>query len=73
MKVDSCKKSLISGVIIGAIQLIFLTAFMAVILYLTDGEWFFYKEGMHKQIGNIRLDNVDKFGYIVAAIVMPEE
>ena len=69
MKVYSYKKSLIVGTIIGAIQIVFLTIFMAIILYLTDGEWFFHKEGMSKQIGNIHLDDVDKIGYIVAAII----
>lgn len=69
MKVVSYEKSLIVGTIIGAIQIIFLTIFMAIILYLTDGEEFFYKEGMSKQIGNIHLDDVDKIGYTVAAII----
>ncbi len=69
MKANSYEKSLIIGAIIGAIQIVLLTVFMAIVLHLTDGEGFFYKEGVNEQVRNIYLDDVDKIGYIVAAII----
>ena len=69
MKANSYEKSLAIGVIIGAIQIVLLTIFMTIVLHLTSGEGFFYKEGVHQQIRNIYLADVDKIGYIVAAII----
>lgn len=69
MKIDSYIKSLIIGAVTGALQIVILTIFMGVILHLTGGESFFHKEEINTQIGNIRLDNIDKIGYILAAIV----
>lgn len=69
MNVNSYRKSLIVGAVIGAIQIVLLTIFMAVVLYLTDGEGFFFKEGVKQQIGNICLEDIDKIGYIVSAII----
>lgn len=69
MKVNSYMKSLITGAIIGVIQLVVLTMFMATILYLTNGEGFFHKAGTHQSVGNIHLDDVNKIGYIIAAVL----
>lgn len=69
MKANSYEKSFLIGAIIGVIQIILLTVFMAIVLHLTDGDGFFYKEGANEQVKNIYLDDVDKIGYIVAAII----
>lgn len=69
MKANSYEKSLLVGAIIGVIQIVLLTVFMAMVLHLTDGYGFFYKEGVNEQVRNIYLDDVDKIGYIVATII----
>ena len=69
MKVNSYEKSLLVGALIGVIQIVLLTVFMAMVLHLTDGYGFFYKESVNEQVRNIYLDDVDKIGYIVATII----
>lgn len=69
MRIDLYRKSVICGFIYGAISIVIMTIFIAVVLYLTDGEDFFYKEGVTQQIGNISLRDVDTVGYILAALV----
>ena len=69
MKVDSIKKSLVAGIVLGSCVFLVYTLFTCFIYYLLNGENFVYKGEIRNVINGISFDAVKIVAVVISTVI----